>query len=90
MKSKINRDVLRVIVGMLRTNYPKGTRVELVKMEDVQAPPIGTLGTVNCVDDIGTIMVDWDSGSKLGVVLGTDICRQVSLNRHELMENSII
>ena len=30
----------------LRVQYPKGTRVVLVKMDDVQAPPIGTKGTV--------------------------------------------
>lgn len=77
MASKIEQDAIRRLVGALRQFYPKGTRVELLKMEDVQAPPIGTHGTVTCVDDIGTIMVDWDNGSKLGVVLGTDICRKV-------------
>ena len=46
-------------------------------MDDVQAPPLGTQGTVTEVDDIGTIMVDWDNGSKLGVVLGEDICRKI-------------
>ena len=29
-------------IEMLRTEYPDGTRVRLVKMDDVQAPPIGT------------------------------------------------
>ena len=77
MADKIAKDALRATVGMLRINYPKGTRVELVKMDDVQAPPIGTQGTVQLVDDIGTIMVDWDNGSKLGVVLGEDICRKI-------------
>ena len=65
------------IVEKVRAEYPIGTRVELVKMDDVQAPPIGTQGTVTGVDDIGTIMVDWDNGSKLGVVLGEDICRKI-------------
>ena len=77
MASKINKDTLRTAIGMLRINYPKGTRVELVKMDDVQAPPVGTLGTVTCVDDLGTIMVDWDNGSKLGIALGEDICRKI-------------
>lgn len=77
MANKIAKDALRATVGMLRINYPQGTRVELVKMEDVQAPPIGTQGTVTGVDAIGTIMVDWDNGSKLGVVLGEDICRKI-------------
>ena len=63
MESKINKNVLRATIGMLRINYPKGTRVELVKMDDIQAPPVGTPGTVQLVDDTGTIMVDWDNGS---------------------------
>ena len=44
-------------------------------MDDIQAPPIGTLGTVKHVDDIGTIHVSWDTGSGLGVVFGEDIVR---------------
>lgn len=43
------------IVESLRKRYPTGTRVQLVKMDDVHAPPIGTKGTVQAVDDIGTI-----------------------------------
>ena len=77
MADKIEKNVIRATVGMLRINYPKGTRVELVKMDDVQAPPIGTQGTVQLVDDTGTIMVDWDNGSTLGVVLGVDECRKI-------------
>lgn len=33
-------------VEMLRSGYPNGTRVRLVKMNDPQAPPVGTEGTV--------------------------------------------
>ena len=36
----------REIVAALRAEYPAGTRVKLLKMDDIQAPPIGTLGTV--------------------------------------------
>ena len=77
MAKKIEKGTIRATVGMLRINYPKGSRVELVKMDDVQAPPIGTQGTVQLVDDIGTIMVDWDNGSHLGVVLRADICHKI-------------
>lgn len=49
-----------------------------IRMEDPQAPSIGTLGTVKAVDDIGTIHVAWDNGSSLGVVLGVDDCRKVN------------
>ena len=62
----------------LRERFPQGTRVELVKMDDVQAPPVGTKGTVLCVDDIGTIHVAWDCGGSLGVAYGEDICRKIS------------
>ncbi|WP_454898253.1 DUF4314 domain-containing protein [Veillonella seminalis] len=41
--------------------------MELVRMEDVQAPPIGTKGTVIGVDDIGSIMVRWDNGCGLSI-----------------------
>ena len=62
----ISRDQLQ----RLREAYPKGTRVELVQMDDPQAPPIGTHGTVIGVDDIGSIMVDWDNGCGLSVAWG--------------------
>ena len=66
----------KAVIEVLRRQYPVGTRVELVKMEDPQAPPIGTKGTVLGVDDIGSIMVAWDSGGSLNVVYGEDICRK--------------
>ena len=77
MALKMRKEVVQAAVAILRINYPKGTRVILVKMNDVQAPPVGTQGTVTGVDDIGTIMVNWDNGSHLGVVLGEDICHRV-------------
>ena len=61
----------------LRTQYPKGTRVKLIKMNDYQAPPKGTQGTVLGVDDAGSIMVSWDTGSSLSVVCGEDIVEKL-------------
>ena len=61
----------------LRTQYPKGTRVKLIRMVDFQAPPKGTLGTVMGVDDAGSIMVSWDTGSSLSVVYGEDIVEKL-------------
>ena len=69
----ISREALQA----LRERYPAGTRVELVQMDDAQAPPVGTKGTVRGVDDMGSIMVAWDNGSGLNVVYGVDICRKV-------------
>ena len=68
----------KAVVESLRSQYPAGTRVELVQMDDAQAPPVGTLGTVWGVDDTGSIMVHWDNGSGLNVVYGIDVCRKVS------------
>lgn len=66
----------REIVEVIRKSYPVGTRVELVFMDDVQAPPIGTKGTVRGVDDIGSIMVSWDNGSSLSLAYGVDTFRR--------------
>lgn len=65
-------------IETLRNQYPVGSRVELTKMNDVQAPPIGTRGTVLGVDDIGSIMVAWDNGSSLNVVYGVDKCKKLN------------
>lgn len=68
----------REVVEALRKEYLVGARVELVKMDDAQAPPVGTLGTVTGVDDTGSIMVDWDNGSRLNVVYGEDVVRKIN------------
>ena len=64
-------------LARLRGTYPPGTRVALVCMDDVQAPPIGTKGTVTGVDDTGSLLVNWDNGSGLNVVWGVDAVRKV-------------
>ena len=33
-------------LARLREEYPAGTRVELLHMDDAQAPPVGTKGSV--------------------------------------------
>lgn len=59
-------------IERLRNTYPKGTRIELVEMDDQQAPPVGTLGTIRGFDDIGSVLVDWANGSRLNLVYGVD------------------
>lgn len=62
------------IVQELRKKYPAGTRVCLCQMDDMQAPPVGTKGTVVGVDSTGSILVHWDNGSSLNILYGIDSC----------------
>lgn len=68
----------RETVERIRMEYPAGTRAELVRMDDAQAPPIGTKGTVKGVDDTGSLLMRWDNGSSLNVVYGEDLVRKLS------------
>lgn len=62
----------------LREEYPAGTRVELVQMNDCQAPPVGTIGTVVGVDDTGSLLfMHWDNGSSLSVIYGVDVVKKI-------------
>ncbi len=65
------------IVEQVRRQYPIGTRVELVKMDDIQAPPVGTKGMVTGVDDTASLLVAWDNGSHLNVIYGEDEVRKI-------------
>ena len=64
----------REMIKYLKTQFPKGSRVELVSMNDPYNTKLkpGDRGTVAFVDDLGDVFVDWDCGSSLGVVLGVD------------------
>lgn len=62
----------RTKVARLREQYPAGTRLELIDMNDVYSPSPGTRGTVKGVDDAGQIMVRWDTGGGLSLIPGVD------------------
>ena len=58
--------------------YPKGTRIELIKMNDPYAPvPSGTRGTVEFVDDIGQIHMAWDNGRTLALIPSEDVFKKI-------------
>ena len=68
-------------IEALRKQYPPGTRIHLIKMKDEWMQKIcrerniqfeGTLGTVQHVDDAGTIHMHWDIGSSLGLIPDID------------------
>ena len=71
--------ISRQALQALREQFPKGTRVELVQMNDPFNTKLvpGCRGSVIGVDSIGTIHVAWDCGSGLGIVYGEDVCRKV-------------
>lgn len=48
--------------------YPAGTRVRFISSSDPYTKLMeGTLGTVHLVDDLGTVHINWDDGSHLGL-----------------------
>lgn len=56
----------------LREKYPIGTIVKLISMNDVQSPPVGTIGEVTMIDDMGSIHVNWQNGSTLALIPDVD------------------
>ncbi|MBQ8699815.1 MAG: DUF4314 domain-containing protein [Schwartzia sp.] len=64
-------------IEALKKKYPAGTTVELIAMDDVQAPPAGTRGEVWGVDDMGDVMVTWQNGSTLSLIPSVDPFRIV-------------
>ena len=62
-------------IAALRKYYPRGTKVELLGMDDPQAPPVGTLGEILGVDDAAQLLVRWETGSSLSLIPGVDSFR---------------
>ena len=73
------RKISKKALQELRAQFPQGARVELIKMDDPYNTKLvpGCQGTVRCVDDVGTIHVEWDCGSRLGLVYGEDLCEVI-------------
>lgn len=68
-----------------REMYPEGTRILLLHMGDDPRPvEDNTRGTVEFVDDIGTIRCSFDNGRQLGLIPGEDSFRK--LTEEELAE----
>lgn len=69
------------MLKQLKEYYTAGTRVMLIRMNDPYTNlRQGDLGTVTVVDDIGTIHVNWDRGSALGIAFDEDECRRIEGN----------
>lgn len=61
----------------LKTQYPSGTKLELVAMDDPYGVPEGTVGEVDFIDDAGQIHMKWQTGSCLALIPGVDRFRKV-------------
>ena len=65
--------------------YPEGTRILLLHMgDDPRRIEDNTRGTVEFVDDIGTIRCSFDNGRQLGIIPSEDFFRK--LTAEELAE----
>ena len=75
-------------VEKIKEQYPVGTRIELIHMDDSYGPiKPGAQGTVDSVDDVGTLHMRWDNGRTLGIVPGEDQFRVIPESQEEVMEN---
>ena len=60
-------------VAQIREQYKPGTKVRFVFTDDPYCTlRAGEQGTVESVDDMGTVHIRWQSGSGLGMIPGTD------------------
>ncbi|PYG86786.1 uncharacterized protein DUF4314 [Ruminiclostridium sufflavum DSM 19573] len=74
-------------VERIKKQYPVGTRIELISMEDPHAPiESGMQGEVVCIDSIGTLHMKWDNGRTLGIVPGEDRFKVISKPQEESPE----
>ena len=52
----------------MRERFPAGTRVEMDYMDDPDAILPGTKGTVDHIDDVGQIHVNWDKRRYIAII----------------------
>lgn len=70
--------VSRKTLEMLRREYPAGTKVELISLDDpYKKIPSGTIGTVELVDDAGQLHTVWEGYGSLAMIYGVDEWRKV-------------
>ena len=72
--------ISKAALKALKEQYSKGICVELIHMDDPYNTELtsGSKGTVVSMNSIGTIHVEWDCGSGLGVAYDADECRKIA------------
>ena len=66
-------------VERIKKMYPKGTRIQIERMNDPYHPiERGTKGTVDHVDDMGNVHTKWDNGRTLSAIPGVDSFRKLT------------
>ena len=69
----------RDFVERMREQYPPGTRVEVISLcNEEEHLKLGMKGTVVGVDDQPALLVNWDNGGSLSLLIGQDQFRVVS------------
>lgn len=70
--------VSRKTLETLRREYPAGTKVELISLDDpYKKIPSGSIGTVELVDDAGQLHTVWEGYGSLAMIYGVDEWRKV-------------
>lgn len=76
-------------VEMLRQRYPEGTRICIDSMDDYCPIESGTSGTVEFVDDAGTLHCKFDNGRTLGVIPDVDDFHVVKQEQQQINEQTV-
>lgn len=78
---------LEMLAKQYKSMYPKGTRIRLISMgSDPRPIESGTKGTVDHVDDLGTIHCTFDNGRRLGIIPTEDSFRALTIE--EVLEEN--
>ena len=80
MKEKDLKKFTDAEIKAIKEKYVSGTKIKLLEpmKDEMYSVEAGTIGEVDFVDDIGTIHMDWDSGSSLGLIPEVDSFEIVS------------
>ena len=70
--------VSRQTLERLRKEYPAGTKVELIRLDDpYRKIPSGTIGTVELVEDATQLHTVWEGHGSLAMIYGVDEWRKI-------------